>query len=160
MDTENNALHMNPKYKWCMKKKFGQKFRNWKFFSFDWLSIDRIPIESGRSKIQKLGNFRLIKNHTRSIEILENWIFWKTAEVLCRKHSNQLISWMKCMSMSLNMSMSLKVFQKHLLSTQNFQKQDYDTFVPKFQSKNIFCIKIKEHIILDGQTKFTHNFMY
>ena len=33
-------------------------------------------------------------------------------------------------------------------------------FVPKIQSMNMFCIKIKEHIILDGQTKFTRNFIY
>ena len=154
MDTENNAMHVNPKYKWCMKKKFGQKFRNWKFFSFDRLSINRIPIESGRSKIQKFGNFRLIKNHTRSIEILENWIFWKTAEVLCRKHSNQIISLMKYMRMS------LKVFQKRLFSTQSFKNKIFTLFTPKFQPMNIFCIKIIEYIILDGQTKFTHNFMY
>ena len=33
-------------------------------------------------------------------------------------------------------------------------------FVPKNQSMNIFCIKIIEHIILDGQNKFTHIIMY
>ena len=32
-------------------------------------------------------------------------------------------------------------------------------FAPKIQSMNIFNTKIKEHIILDGQNKFTHNFM-
>ena len=30
----------------------------------------------------------------------------------------------------------------------------------KLKQKNIFCIKIKEHIILDGQNRFTHNIMY
>ena len=143
MDTENNAMHVNPKYKWCMKKKFGQKFRNWKFFSFDRLSINRIPIESGRSKIQKLGNFRLIKNHTRSIEILENWIFWKTAEVLCRKHSNQIISWMKCIRMS------LKVFKKRLFSTQSFKnicfqpkasKTRFSHFLPQIFNQWIYFV--------------------
>ena len=30
-----------------------------------------------------------------------------------------------------------KSFQKHLFSTQNFQKQDYNTFCPKFSIKHI-----------------------
>ena len=58
------------------------------------------------------------------------------------------------------MSMSLKVFQKHLNSTQIFQNKIMTHFAPKIQSMNIFCIKIKEYIILGGQTKITHNFMY
>ena len=28
MGTENNAMHVNPKHKWCMKKKIGQKSKN------------------------------------------------------------------------------------------------------------------------------------
>ena len=31
---------------------------------------------------------------------------------------------------------------------------------PKTQTLNTFCIKIKEHIILDGQNTITHNIMY
>ena len=114
-------------------------FKNLKTENF-LVSIDRALIEYQSShagaKLEKYGNFWLIKNHTRSIEILENWIFWKIVEILCRKHS-------KCMSMS------LKVFQKHLFSTQNFQKQDYDIFLlPNFNPKNIFCIKNIEHVKL------------
>ena len=30
----------------------------------------------------------------------------------------------------------------------------------KTQTLNIFCIKIKEHIILDGHNNITHNIMY
>ena len=33
-------------------------------------------------------------------------------------------------------------------------------FSSKTQTLNIFCIKIKEHIILDGHNKITHNIMY
>ena len=154
MDTEkNNAMHVNPKHKWCMEKKI-QKLKNQKKFSFDRLSIDQIPIESGRFKPKILTHFQLVEKHPRSIENLEKWNFWKTEEVLCRKHSNQLISWMKCMSMS------LKVFQKYMNSTQIFQRQDFQPFCPKIQSMNIFCIKIIEHIILDDQNKFTHIIMY
>ena len=53
-----------------------------------------------------------------------------------------------------------KSFPKTLEFNPELPKQDFHTFFPKTQTKNIFCIKIKEHIILDGQTKFTHNFMY
>ena len=58
------------------------------------------------------------------------------------------------------MSMSLKVCQKHMNSIQVFQKQVFQSFCPKKKKKNIFCIKIKEHLILDDQNKFTHNIMY
>ena len=38
--------------------------------------------------------------------------------------------------------------------------KSFSHFLPSnFQPMNIFCIKIIEYIILDGQTKFTHNFM-
>ena len=48
---KNNAMHVNPKHKWCMKKKnCGKKHRNWKFFSCDWSRIDRTSIESGKLK--------------------------------------------------------------------------------------------------------------
>ena len=40
---------------------------------------------------------------------------------------------------------------KHLNSTQIFQKQDFQPIVLKSQTLNIFCIKIKEFSILDGQ---------
>ena len=43
---KNNAMHVNPKHKWYMKKNFGQKHRNWKFA----VAIDRTSIESGRLK--------------------------------------------------------------------------------------------------------------
>ena len=62
------------------------------------------------TKLKNWRDFRLVEKHIRFIKILEIWIFWKTTEVLCRKHSIQRISWMKCMRMS------LKVFQKHFFS--------------------------------------------
>ena len=135
------------------EKKFGQKSKNWKFL----VLIDRASTEyqssQAEARLEKSRNFRLIKNHTRSIKILENWIFWKIVEDLCRKHSNQLILWMKCMSMS------LKVF-KNICFQPWTSKTRFSLFTPKFQPTNIFCIKIIEYIILDGQTKFAHNFMY
>ena len=47
---KNNAMHVNSKHKWCMKKKFGQKHRNWKFFSCNRSRIDWTSIESSRLK--------------------------------------------------------------------------------------------------------------
>ena len=87
-----------------------------KLVSINWKtdSTDRAPIEDqsnqAKTKLINSRDFRLVEKHIRFIEILEIWIFWKTTEVLCRKHSIQRISWMKCMRMS------LKVFQKHLFS--------------------------------------------
>ena len=54
-----------------------------------------------------------------------------------------------------------KSFSKTLEFNLDLPKTRFFTlFVPKTQTINIFCIKIKIHIILDGQTNFTHNFMY
>ena len=53
-----------------------------------------------------------------------------------------------------------KFFSRTLDFNPDLPKQDYETFISKIQSMNIFCIEIKEHIILDDQTKITHNFMY
>ena len=153
MDTKNNTIHVNPKHKWCMKK-FGQKLRNWKFFSFDRLSINRIPIKPSQEQWLKIKGFS-INRKTHSIDWNSGRLdSLKSCRSLCRKHSTQIISWMKCMSMSLN------VFQNHMNSTQIFQRQDFQPFVPKTQTLNIFCIKIKEHTILDGQINFTKNFIY
>ena len=54
-------------------QKFGQILKNWKNFSFDQSS-------QAEARLEKSGNFQLIENHTQSIEILENWIFWKIAD--------------------------------------------------------------------------------
>ena len=99
--------------------------RNWGLINRKIDSIDRAPIELGRTKPKILKHFQSVEKHTWSIENLEKMNFRKTEEVLCRKHSNQLISWIKCMSMS------LKVFKKHLILTQIFQKQYFYTFCPK-----------------------------
>ena len=54
-----------------------------------------------------------------------------------------------------------KIFSKTLEFNPNLPKIRFFTlFFPKTQTINIFCIKIKEHIILDGQKKFTHNIIY
>ena len=51
MDTENNALHVNPKHKWCMKKNLVKL---------------------------KIFQFRSVERQIRSIENLEKSYFWKT----------------------------------------------------------------------------------
>ena len=62
------------------EKKFGQKLRNWKFFSFNLSSIDRISIESGREQWLKIKGF-LIDRKTHSIDQnSRNLNFWKTVE--------------------------------------------------------------------------------
>ena len=46
--------------------------------------INRASIEyqsnQAEARLENFGNFWLIKNHTRSIEILEDEIFWKIAK--------------------------------------------------------------------------------
>ena len=53
-----------------------------------------------------------------------------------------------------------KSFSETFVFNPKLQKNIFTLFTPKFQPMNIFCIKIIEYIILDGQTKFAHNFMY
>ena len=152
---KNNAMHVNRKHKWCMEKNnFGQKYRNWKFFSCDRSRIDRTSIESGILK-PKILIAILIDRKTGSIDQNSGKKrFLKNKALLCRNSSRHGISWMKCMSMK------LKVFQKHLNLTKTSKSKFFNKFVSKTQTLNTFCIKIKEHIILDGQKKFTHNIMY
>ena len=108
---EIGRVPIKPNRKFSLKITICQKLVsiNWKTDS-----TDRAPIEDqsnqAKTKLINSRDFRLVEKHIRFIEILEIWIFWKTTEVLCRKHSIQRISWMKCMRMS------LKVFQKHLFS--------------------------------------------
>ena len=54
----------------------------------------------------------------------------------------------------------IKSFSKTLDSTQIFQKLVFQLIYLKTQTLNIFCIKIKEHVILDGHNEITHNIMY
>ena len=137
MDTENNAMHVNSKHKWCMKKNFGQKLRNWKFFSFDQSCIDWIPIEWGWEQWLKIKGFS-IGRKTHSIDRNSgNLNFLKNCRRLCGNNSTQVISWMKCMWMSLN------VFQKHEFSTQNFKTKIFNHQKHNFcQPLTIFCIKL------------------
>ena len=114
-----NAMHVNPKHKWCMKKKFSQRLGNWKFFIFNRSSIDRLLIESGRFKQKNLIAIS-IGRETGLIDQKSGKIkFLKNRAILCRNSSKHSISWMKCISIR------LKVFQKHLNSTQIFQRQDF-----------------------------------
>ena len=150
IDTKKkNAMHVNPKYKWFMKKKIGKKHRNWKFFQFrsiehrlninqvrlramiknqgifDRSSINWIPIESGRSwnfSIDRKSH--LINRKSGKTKFLKNRI------ILCRNSSKHSILWIECMSMRWN------VFQKHLYSTQIFQKHIFESICPQQQLKH------------------------
>ena len=112
--------------------------------------IDRIPIESGRKSWLKIKGFSIgWKSHSINRNS-GNLNFLKNCRRLCRNYSNQVISWMK------RMRISLKFFKN-----MSYSKQDFQSFLPQnFQPLNIFCIKIIEYIILNDQTKFTYNFMY
>ena len=112
---KKNAMHVNPKYKWFMKKQIGKKHWNWKFFQFwsieHWLNINRVRL---RAMIKNQGIFDRSKN-TFNRSKFWKFEFLKTCRRLCWNNSTKVISWMKCIRMSLN------VFQKHEFSTQNFK---------------------------------------
>ena len=115
-----------------------------------WLNTNRTK---PRAMIKNQGIFYWSKN-TFDRSKFYKFEFLKNCRRLCKNNSTQVISWMKCMRMSLN------VFQKHEFSTQNFKTRFSNSYPKIFKPLNIFCIKIIEYIILDGQTIFTHNFIY
>ena len=72
MDTKSNAMHVNPKHKWCMKKSL-VKYLKTENFS---VSIDRASIKYQSCQADSNKKFKRIFD--RSIENLENSNFWKT----------------------------------------------------------------------------------
>ena len=66
-------------------KEIGQIPKNSKKFSFDWSSIDRIPIESGRIKPKFVSQFRSVKQQVQSIENLEKSVFFEKQSTLMQK---------------------------------------------------------------------------
>ena len=127
---KNNTMHVNPKHKWCMKKFFGQKHKNWKFFSCNQSRIDRISIESGKLKPKiliaisidrKTGSFNRSK-------VWKNQIFEKRSTLMQKLLKAHYFK-------KKGMSMRWKVFQKHLNLIQIFQNQDFQKICP--QSANI-----------------------
>ena len=77
---------------WILKindawKKFGQKLRNWKFFSFDRSSIDQKPIKLGREQWLKIKGFSICRK-THSINQNSGKLdFLKNCRSLYKKHS-------------------------------------------------------------------------
>ena len=67
-------MHVNPKHKWCMKKKFGQKHRNWKFFNCNRSRIDQTSIEN-RSNINRVKQTQT-KNFNRNFDWSKNRFDW------------------------------------------------------------------------------------
>ena len=51
-------------------------------------------------------------------------------------------------------------FKNTLIQPKSSKNKIFNLFVLKSQTLNTFCIKIKEHIILDGHNKITHINMY
>ena len=98
------------------------------FFNFDRLRIDRIPIESDREQWLKIKGFSIGRKTHLIDRNFVNLNFWKTAKDYAENNSTQVISWMKCMKMSLN------VFQKHEFSTQNFKIKIFTLFIPKISN--------------------------
>ena len=149
-------MHVNPKHKWCMKKNFGQKHKNWKFFSCDQSRIDRTSIESGRLKPKNFNrNFDWSKNKFDRSKFWKNQIFEKHSILMqkllkahCLKKKKGAWVWDK------------KFFKNTWIQPRSSKIKIFNKLVLKAQTLNTFCIKIKELLILDGQNKITHNIMY
>ena len=75
-----------------MKKNLVKNLKTKNFSVLIGRALIEYQSNQAEARLENFGNFRLIENHTRSIKILENWIFLKIVEVLCRKHSDQIIS--------------------------------------------------------------------
>ena len=108
-----NAMHVNPKHNWCMKI----LVKNLKTENFP-VSIDRASIDTNRVRPRAMIKIKgfLIDRKSHSIDRnSRNLNFLKNCRRLCKNYSNQGISWMKCLRMSLN------VFLKHEFSTHNFK---------------------------------------
>ena len=77
MDTKNNAMHVNPKHKWCKKNRLVKCLKNENFS----VSIGQASIEyqssQAEARLEKSGIFWLIENHIQLIENLEKPKFWK-----------------------------------------------------------------------------------
>ena len=113
-----------------------------------------MPIKSGRFKKKKLLQFQSVKKHIQSIENLEKSYFWKT-EHFNAKTPQSTMSYKKMHEYE------MKSFSKTLEFNPNLPKTRFSiNIVLKAQTLSTFCIKIKEHIILDGHNKITHNIMY
>ena len=101
------------------KKQFGQKLRNWKFFSFDRSSIDQLPIEPCRFKPKFLSHFQSVEQQVRLIKNLENLNFWKTDHFnakLLKAHCfmNKMHEYdMKSFSKTLGFNLNLEYWSLH-----------------------------------------------
>ena len=110
------------------KKKKNRLVKYLKIENFS-VSIGRALIEYQLSQVEarleKSGIFWLIENHTRSIENLEKPNFWKTEQFYAETPQSIVFFWIKCMSIRWN------IFQKHLWSTQIFQKHIFESICPQ-----------------------------
>ena len=147
-------MHVNPKHKWCMKKNFGQKHRNWKFFSCDRSRINRTSIESG-SLTPKILIAISINRKTGSIDRKSGKIrFLKT------KHFNAKTTQSTLFYKKNTWVWDEKFFKNTWIQPKSSKIKIFNQFVLKAQTLNTFCIKIKELLILDDHNKITHNIKY
>ena len=75
---KNNAMHVNPKHKWCMKKIFWSKTLKLKIFQLrsikNWSNINRVR----QTQIKNFNrNFDLSKNRFDRSKVWKNQIFLK-----------------------------------------------------------------------------------
>ena len=130
---KNNAVHVNPKHKWCMKKIFWSKTLKLKIFQLrsikNWSNINRVRQTQTKNFNRNFDWSK--KKFDRSKKKFDRSKVWKNQ--IFEKHSILMQKLLKthCFIIKKCMSMKRKVFQKHLNSTQIFQNQDFQSICPE-----------------------------
>ena len=153
MDTKNNTMHANPKHKWCIKN----LVKNLETENF-LVSIDResIKCQSRQSDSNQnfYRNFNRLSNKFDRLKIWKNQIFEKQSILMQKLLKTQYF-------MNKMHEYEMKSFSKTLGFNPDLPKTHFWINLSSItQTLKIFCIKIKEHIILDGHNKIIHNMMY
>ena len=94
MDTKNNAIHVNPKHKWCMKKN-KILVKNLETENF-LVSIDQASIKyqssQAEASFQNLENFNWLKNRFGRSRLWKTEFFEKP-EIFLQKKFSKNFSW-------------------------------------------------------------------
>ena len=122
------------------------------------VSADLALIEHRLSQAD--SNLKFYRIFDRSSNKFDRSKIWKTQIFEKLRNLIQKLLEAQCVMNEMH-KYEIKSFSKTLGFNPDLPKTSFSiNLSSKTQTLNTFCIKIKEHIILDGQNKFTHNIMY
>ena len=135
MDTENNAMQMNPKHKLCMKKN-QSKTQKLKIFQFR--SIEH---RSNTNRAKQILTKNCYRNFDRSRDRFDRSKIWKNQFFEKQSILMQKLLTSQCFMNKMH-EYEMKSFQKPLNLTQIFQKQDFQSIFPqKLNHKTHFALR-------------------